>query len=411
MSTTETPAHPLEASGAFPAARRCPFAPPPEYARWRAEPRLPQVVLPSGKRAWVITRYADARAVLADPRISSDARNPGFPGLGAGEQAVAAELRPFIRMDPPEHTDVRRMLLGEFTVRRSEAREPGIRAVVDEELRRFSTGPRPADLVDGFAAPVATRLILRLLGVPGDDTAFFRGVTAVSGGRNSSAEEVGAALREMFGLLDALVERRTADPGDDLISRLVTGPFARGEISRPSLLSQIGITLNAGHETTRNMIALSVLTLLEHPDQLALLRAEPERWPDAVEELLRHLSVADTVPLRVATADLEVGGRTVRAGDGVVVPLAAANHDPASFDRDDVTAGQFDLRRSPNRHLAFGFGPHQCLGQHLARVELRTALRRLVEELPDLRLARPAADLPLALNSSIFGVDELPVTW
>ncbi|GAA3983145.1 cytochrome P450 [Thermobifida alba] len=391
----------------FPIARSCPFAPPDGYADLREARPLTRAAIPGGKEAWLVTRHADVRAALAHPAASSDARHPAFPALGDGEQAVAAELRPFIRMDPPEHTRVRRMLIGEFTVKRVRELRPAVEEICEEQVRHLLSRPRPADLVGDYANRVSTTVICRLLGVPTEDLEFFRRVTSVSGSRSSTAEEVRAALAGLFGLLDKLVDAKAADPRDDLISRLVTGPLARGEISRQSLLSQIGITLNAGHETSRNMIPLAALALLRHPDQLELLRSEPHRWPDAVEELLRHLSVADVIPLRVAADDIELDGATIPAGDGFIALLAAANRDPRAFDRPDT----LDITRPERHHVAFGYGPHQCVGQNLGRLELEVALRVLFDRVPTLRLAVPVEELPTRSASAIFGLEEVPVRW
>ncbi|UOE20661.1 cytochrome P450 [Thermobifida halotolerans] len=392
---------------AFPVARSCPFAPPDDYADMREQQPLTRADIPGAKKAWLVTRHADVRAALAHPAASSDARHPAFPALGDGEQAVAAELRPFIRMDPPEHTRIRRMLVGEFTVRRVRELRPVIEEICEEQVRHLLSRQRPADLVGDYANRVSTTVICRLLGIPTEDLEFFRRVTAVSGSRSSTAEEVSAALAGLFGLLDKLIDAKAADPRDDLISRLVTGPLARGEISRRSLLSQIGITLNAGHETTRNMIPLAALDLLRHPDQVALLRSEPHRWPDAVEELLRHLSVADVIPLRVATDDIELDGATIPAGDGFIALLAAANHDPRAFDRPDV----LDITRPERHHVAFGYGPHQCVGQNLGRLELEVALRVLFDRVPSLRPAVPLEELAARSASAVFGLEEVPVEW
>src|SRR5690606_3341241 len=266
----------------FPLTRPCPFTPPDAYQRMRGREGLTRAVIPSGEQVWLVARHADVRAALSHPAASSDARHPAFPALGEGEQAVAADLRPFIRMDPPDHTRVRRMLVGEFTVKRVREMRLAIEEICAEQADRLLTRTPPADLVGEYANRVSTTVICRLLGVPVEDLDFFRRITSVSGSRTSTEQEVNAALADLFGLIDRLIDEKSADPGDDLISRLATGPLARGEITRRSLLSQIGITLNAGHETSRNMIPLAALALLRHPDQLARLREDPSLWPGAV---------------------------------------------------------------------------------------------------------------------------------
>ncbi|MCP3424667.1 cytochrome P450 [Rothia sp. AR01] len=347
------------------------------------------------------------RTALAHPGASSDARHPAFPALGAGEQQVAAELRPFIRMDAPEHTAIRKMLVGEFTLRRVRALRPEIERICEDQAEHLLSLPRPADLVAEYANRVSTTVICRLLGVPMEDLAFFRRVTSVSGSRSATAEEVGAALHELFGMLDRLIDVKAEAPEDDLISRLVHGPLARGEITRTSLLSQLGITLNAGHETSRNLIPLAALDLLRSPDQLALLREDPGRWPAAAEELMRHLSVADAITLRVALRDIELDDGVIPAGDGFIALLGAANHDPGAF----PDPGRLDVLRTRNAHVAFGHGAHQCVGQGLGRAEVEIALRVLFDRVPSLALAVPEGDLPMRGASAIFGLEEVPVTW
>ncbi len=392
---------------AFPLARSCPFSPPEAYAAMRGNGGLTRAAVPGGKEAWLVTGFDDVRTALSHPASSSDARHPAFPALGDGEQAVAAELRPFIRMDPPEHTQVRRMLVGEFTVRRVQAMRPAVEEICREQADHLLSLPAPADLVGEYANRVSTTVICRLLGVPMEDLEFFRRVTSVSGARSSTAAEVGAALSDLFGLIDRLIDEKAQDPGDDLISRLVNGPLARGEITRTSLLSQIGITLNAGHETSRNMIPLAALDLLRHPDQLELLREDPSLWPAAVDELLRHLSVADVITLRVATEDIPLEGATIPAGDGYIALLAAADHDPRAFPEPE----RLDITRTRRNHVAFGYGAHQCVGQNLGRLEIEVALRVLFEKAPGLRPAVPLEDLPLRSSSAIFGLEEVPVSW
>src|SRR5690606_7176075 len=236
-------------------------------------------------------------------------------------------------------------------------------------------------------------------GVPVEDLDFFRRITSVSGSRTSTEQEVNAALADLFGLIDRLIDEKSADPGDDLISRLATGPLARGEITRRSLLSQIGITLNAGHETSRNMIPLAALALLRHPDQLARLREDPSLWPGAVDELLRYLSVADVITLRVATDDIPLDGGAIPAGEGYIALLGAANHDPAAF----PDPQKLDVARPQRNHVAFGYGAHQCVGQNLGRLEIEVALRTLFDRAPGLRPAVPLEELPLRSSSAIFG--------
>ncbi|MGW3470924.1 cytochrome P450 [Saccharopolyspora sp. NPDC000995] len=391
----------------FPIRRECPFTQPAAYAALRTDEPVARVTLPTGKQAWILTRYDDVRSVLADPSISADARHENLPALGLGEREAAAKSRPFIRTDPPEHTRYRRMLQAEFTVKRVKSMRPGIQSTVDRLIDEMeATGPT-ADYVPAFANAVSTSTVLELAGVPTADLEFFRDVTRISGGRNSSEQEVTDALGNMFRVLGELVDRRTTDPGEDLLSKLVVNHLLTGEADRQEVLSTIGITIIAGRETTTNMIALGTLLLLERPELLAALRADLSRVPDTVEELLRVLSIADSIPLRVATRDMDVSGTRIPAGDGIIALLGAANTDPEVFGAPD----EIDLSRAGRHHMAFGYGIHQCIGQNLARLELEIALGTILRRMPDLRLAVPFAELEFKHDAATFGLESMPVAW
>ena len=391
----------------FPIRRGCPFAAPEEYAKLRTEEPVARVTLPTGRPAWVLTRYDDVRTLLSDPRISADISRPNFPALGAGEQEAGAKLRPFIRTDPPEHTRYRRMLQAEFTVKRVRDLRPAIQASADRLIDDMLAEPQPADFVPLYANAVSTSVICELLGIPQQNLEFFRDVTRVSGSRTSTAEEVAEALNGLFTLLSDLVAQRKEQPGEDLLSKLVTDHLLPGHLTMHELLSTVGITINAGRETTTSMIALSALLLLRRPDLMEQLRAEPSLMPSAVEELLRVLSVADSIPLRVAAEEIQLSGRTVPADDGVIGLLAGANHDPDRFP-DPQTV---DFRREDNHHLAFGHGLHQCIGQQLARLELEIALQTLIRDVPTLRLAVPYEEIVFKHDSATFGVEQMLVAW
>ncbi|GAA3952940.1 cytochrome P450 [Streptomyces marokkonensis] len=391
----------------FPIQRGCPFAAPAEYAEMRTDDPVARVTLPTKREAWVVTRYDDVRELLSDPRVSADIGRPNFPALGEGEQEAGARFRPFIRTDAPEHTRYRRMLLPAFTVRRVRAMRPVVQARVDEILDGMLDAGGPVDFVTAYANAVSTSVICELLGIPRHNLEFFRDVTRISGSRNSTAEQVSEALGGLFGLLAELIAERREDPRDDLISKLVTDHLVPGNVTMDQLLSTLGITINAGRETTTSMIALSTLLLLEQPELMEELRQDPSRMPAAVDELLRVLSVADSIPLRVAAEDIELSGRTVPADDGVIALLAGANHDPEQFDDPE----RVDFHRTDNHHVAFGYGVHQCVGQHLARLELEVALETLIRRVPTLHLAGDRDQVVVKHDSATFGLEELMVTW
>ncbi|MFF5979112.1 cytochrome P450 [Streptomyces olindensis] len=391
----------------YPMARAagCPFDPPPDLTARQHEGRLVKVRLWDGSTPWLVTRYEDQRALLLDPRVSADITRPGYPlqAAGTGENNAS-----FILMDDPEHARLRRMVTAPFAIRRVEALRPGVQRIVDDLIDEMLAGSGPVDLVEAFALPVPSLVICRMLGVPYEDHDFFQENSRILIKRDAAMEDRGAAHERLIAYLDELMGEKTAHPGDDLLSGLVervrSGELTRRESARMGVLLLI-----AGHETTANMIALGTLALLEHPEQLALLRDtdDPRLVAAAVEELLRYLTIVHNGRRRTALEDIEIGGRTVRAGEGMIMPNDLANRDPAAFPDPD----RLDLRRDARRHIAFGFGVHQCLGQPLARMELQVVYGTLYRRIPTLRLAAPVESLPFKHDGSVYGVYELPVTW
>ncbi|MFC1436090.1 cytochrome P450 [Streptacidiphilus sp. N1-3] len=404
-STPATPAAPATPpSFAFPAERGgCPFDPAPVYEQARKEQPTCLVSLWDGSRTWLVTRHEDVRTVLGDRRFSADATNPGFPFLSAGRRELATRSPSFIRMDDPEHAHLRRMLTGDFIVKRVEALRPRVQEVVDDFLDRMTKDRTSADLVSEFALPVPSLVICLLLGVPYEDHDLFQRCSAVLLDSRSTADQTRRASDELVGYLEHLAGEKEHSPDEAIISRLV----ARGELSRQEVARMSLLLLVAGHETTANMTALSTLALLRNPDQLARLRAEPQLIKGAVEELLRYLSVVQAGVTRVAVETVELGGHTIRAGEGVVCLLSTANRDEGVFGTPD----DLDVARDARRHVAFGFGVHQCLGQPLARLELQIALETLLRRLPGLRLAVPFEEIEFRPDMAVYGVKALPVTW
>ncbi|MFC4034731.1 cytochrome P450 [Streptomyces polygonati] len=407
--TTPVPesALPAAASHDFPMRRTCPFAPPQQYAEVRADEPVARVTLPTGKEAWIATRYEDVRALLADPRISADIREASFPAFSQAEHEIGAKLRPFLRTDAPDHTRYRKMLQPEFTLRKARAMRPAIQAIADDLIDDMLAQTGPVDFITYYANAMSTSVICVLLGIPAENLEFFRDVTRVSGSRTSTQDEMAAALGGLFKLISELVERRRAEPGDDLLSQLVTDHLIPGHLTHDELLSVIGITINGGRVSSTSMIALSTLLLLERPELMAELRDDPDLLPAAVEELLRVTSISDALPARVATADIDLPGGTVPAGDGIIGLLAGANHDPAVF----ADPERVDFHRADNRHMAFGHGPHQCIGQNVARLEVGIALETLIRRVPTLRLAVPYGEIEFMPDAHTFGVERMPVTW
>ena len=390
----------------MPRAASCPFDPPPRLRTEQQERPLTRVRLWDGSSPWLVTRYADQRTLLQDPRVSADVTRPGYPGQIAftGENTAS-----FILMDDPEHARLRRMVTAPFAIKRIDAMRPAVQKIVDNLLDDLLAGPNPVDLVQAFALPVPSLVICELLGVPYSDHDFFQENSSTLIKRDASTEERMAASVRLIEYLDALLGTKAANPAQDLLSGLVAR-IESGELTRLEAARMGVLLLVAGHETTANMIALGTLALLEHPDQLALLREtdDPKLVVSAVEELLRYLNIPHNGRRRVALEDIEFAGETIRAGDGIILPNDIANRDPDAFADPD----SLDLTRpEARRHVAFGFGVHQCLGQPLARMELQVVYSTLYRRIPTLRRATDLDKIPFKHDGSVYGVHELLVAW
>ncbi len=391
----------------YPMQRTCPFDPPPQYAELRANDPVTRVRLWDGSTPWLLTRYDDMRIVLAHPRFSADPLRPGYPHVFEGRMVADKADKSFLRLDAPEHDRLRRMVTRNFTVKRVESLRPFIQAIVDKLIASMEAGPRPVEFVEAFAQPLPTEVITHLLGVPYEDHEIFHRATRIQFGSNSTPDQVRASLAELLAYLDDLVRRKQAEPRDDILSRLVRDELEPGHIDRQTLLNISRLLLSAGHQTTQNMTALGVLTMLQHPDQLAAIKADPGLIPGAVEELLRYSSILHTGARRVALEDIDVNGHLVRAGEGVICAIPSANRDENLFPDPDT----LNIRRDAGAHVAFGYGIHQCLGQVLARAELQIVLRTLFDRLPGLRLAVPFEELRFRRDMFVYGVYKLPLTW
>ncbi|MFI0928429.1 cytochrome P450 [Streptomyces sp. NPDC021012] len=385
---------------ALPTERRsgCPFDPPAELVEARRHGPISNYTHPGGKPGRLITGYDTVRAILADPRFSSrkDLMNVvdfQLPPAPPGE---------FLLMDEPEHSRYRKPLVGKFTVRRMRMLTERIEQITADCLDAMEeTGP-PADLVTAFAKPIPTIVICEILGVPYADRASFQEQIDTFMGGEVSDEELISAYTATQEYLAELVAAKRAHPTDDILSELTDSDLTDEELKGISL-----ILLAAGFDTTANMLSLGTFALLQNPDQLAALRADPALTDGAVEELLRYLSVAKTFH-RTALEDVELDGHTIEAGTTVLLSYNTANRDPDRF----ADPHTLDLSRQAAGHLAFSHGIHQCLGQQLARVEMRVAFRALVDRFPTLRLAVPAEEVALRPETAdIYGVKSLPVTW
>ncbi|ROP36057.1 cytochrome P450 [Saccharothrix texasensis] len=385
-----------------------PFDPPSRITELREAHPVSPMLFPDGHEGWLVTGYDAVRRLMADTRFSSR-QDLGVvhvpyetPGMPAPTEPSPQMPGLFISMDPPDHTRLRRMLTGAFTVKRMKQLEEHIADIVERQLDELARLAPPVDLVKAFALPVPSLVICELLGVPYEDREDFQVNSARFLERDIALEEKMAAFGAMNAFLAELVTRKRAEPAEDLLSDLAR----HDDLSVEELTGIAFLLLLAGHETTANMLSLGTFALLEHPGQLAALREDPELLPGAVEELMRYLSVAD-IFYRYATEDVELGGETITKGSTVVVSLLAANHDPLRFE----DAGALDVRRQARGHLSFGHGVHQCLGQQLARIEMRAGFGGLLRRFPTLALAVPADEVRLKSDMNIYGVHELPVTW
>ncbi|SBT41116.1 cytochrome P450 [Micromonospora auratinigra] len=389
---------------------RDPLVPLDADERRRFTGPVTKVRLPTDATAWLVTRHADVRALLRHPGFSADLSRPGFPLLRRLAPGALSDRRGgFIRMDGAEHSRLRRMLTAEFMIKNVRRIEPLITETVERALDGLRDAGPPADLIAHFALPVPSMVICHLLGVPYADHDFFQERSRTLIDRDAPPDRVQRHVQELRDYLHRLVEVKVAagDRTDDLIGRLARDRVDTGELAVDELVGMAVLLLIAGHETTANMIGLSTLLLLRHPARYAALRDDPGHADGLVDELLRYLSIVRTGLPRLATEDVEIGGRLIRAGEGAIAVLSLANRDGDVF----AAADAFDPYRAAQQHVAFGFGVHQCIGQPLARAELRIALVALARRFPRLRPAVTTRRLPTRDSSIVYGLDELPVTW
>ncbi|MFF3372218.1 cytochrome P450 [Streptomyces sp. NPDC002680] len=409
---TETAGDPAAAMPEWPMPRAegCPFDPPPALRPLSAGKGLATIRIWDGSTPWIVTGHAEQRTLLNDPRVSVDEKLPGFPhwheGMAAG---VDHRPRSVFNSDAPEHTHYRRIMTSPFTFKRVEALRPVIQRITDDLIDKMLAGPQPADIVEALALPLPTYMISEILGVPQEDHAFIHRSASEGIRRNATPEQAMGVFRALNDYLLGLIEKKTAEPADDVLSDIAVRVKAGDITLAEAAMMGIGL-LSAGHETSANMIGLATVALLENPDQLAILRdtEDPKVVAGAVEELLRYLGIIHGGQRRIAKEDIEIGGEVIRAGEGIIIELFSANRDENVFPEPDV----LDLHRDNARHHnAFGFGIHQCIGQQLARVELQVVYGTLFRRVPTLRLAKPVDEIEFKHDRLAYGVYALPVNW
>ncbi|AJF65996.1 cytochrome P450 [Streptomyces vietnamensis] len=388
----------------------CPFAPDPELARLRREEPVSRIRLTGGSEAWLVTRFADARQVLADPRFSSRLTPIGVVVPPSQDQGLSEALQSrqpgtFIEEDPPEHTRLRALVTREFTTRRMRRLQPYVEAVVEEHLEVMAAAPHPVDLMAAFALPVPSRIICAILGLPTEGTYDFAGHTRVMTDVMSPLPELIEARDALRAGMREVVRGKRRNPGDDLLGRVIRE--SGDSVTDEELVGIGNLLLVAGHETTAHMLGLGVLALLHHPDQADVLRDRPELCDSAIDELVRYVTIPHHGELRTATEDVRVGDVLLRAGEQVLVSLPSANWDPEGIEAPDT----LDLTRPPRTHLAYGHGVHHCVGTPLAQLELRVALPALLRRFPDMRCAVPYDEVPFRRSNVTYGLHALPLTW
>ncbi|MET7641795.1 cytochrome P450 [Streptomyces sp. NPDC005438] len=391
----------------LPTRRERPLDPPDAFGELRADQPIAPMVFPDGHEGWVVTDYALVRELLVDQRFSSKGslKHLAFPSDRAMDFDFEKDLPPgqFEHMDPPDHTRYRKLLTPEFTLRRMRQLTPRIEAIAADRVAAMRRKGPPADLVHDFSLPMSSQVICDLLGIPTEHQDRFEADSSKLLNLDTAPEEVIGALHNITGLLGEVAERKLAEPGDDLLTKLATS----GEVDGAELIGMSLLLLVAGHETTANMLSLGTYALLREPDQLAKLRGDESLVEGAVEELLRFLTIVHIGVQRIPTEDLEIRGVPVKAGQTVLLHLPSANRDPGRFPGGD----QLDVTRRAIGHLTFSHGIHQCVGQQLARLELRIGYTTLLREFPDLRLAVPEEEVPMRDNMTVYGVHSLPVAW
>jgi len=384
------------------------------FAELRArEPVLHQLTLDASTEGWFVSRYADVEAALRDDKRL--VRDPALAGVAFPTSPLDDLLNNhMLTRDGEDHRRLRTLVQQAFTPKRVAALRPRVQALadalIDAVVERGSM-----DLIGAFAFPLPTSVILEMLGVPVADRDRFRAwsnalITPVLDA--AGGQEAMELLTQFTDYLRGLFEVRRRDPQDDLLSGLLAAEEAGDRLSESELFSTMVLLIVAGHETTVNLIANSVLALHRNPEQRARLEqalasGDPRAMPRAVEELLRYDGSVERALVRWAAQDIEIAGHRIPRGDGVILILGSANHDPERFDAPE----RLDLEREPNAHLGFGKGPHYCLGAPLARLEADVALTTLLRRLPGLRVAAPAGELRYRPLPMFKALEELPVAW
>ncbi|MEV5681291.1 cytochrome P450 [Streptomyces sp. NPDC052179] len=387
-----------------------PLDPPADYTRLREDQPIVKVRFPNGSTGWLVTRFDEGSKVFTDPRLS--ARRPRHD-TPEGEISEAGEDAPFdagfVMMDEPEHGAYRRLLTARFTPKAVQNKlQPYLDKIVDEHLDAIAAGPETFDFVQAMALPIPCLVICELLGVPYEDRDGFHEATVDLMDMAKSREERDKGAHWLIDYITNLVaDKRRTGATDGILAELIDKTDGESPALTEKQLIGLGVLLLfAGHDTTAAMMGLSTLTLLTHHEQREDMLAHPEKIGTTVEELMRYLTIVQFGLGRVAKEDLELADASIKKGDLVVVAMNAANRDPRAFQDPDT----LDIDRKMARHMGFGYGVHACLGQNVARAELRTVLPKLFQRFPNLRLATPLEEVPMDFTGTNYGVRKLMVT-
>ncbi|MFJ1662503.1 cytochrome P450 family protein [Streptomyces anthocyanicus] len=399
---------------------RCPFRLDPlaadlqgENEDLRAMGPAARIELPGGVLATSITSQALAKRLMMDDRVSKDPRrhwpaynNGGVPALWPFR--IWVDIRNALSTYGEEHARLRQLIAPAFSTRRVRQLQPSIEDIVERRLDDLEAQPEgPVDLRKDFAWLIPLQVVNLLLGIPKDMEETFRHLVGANMSTHYTPEQAEANGRAYYELLDSLVETKRRSPGDDITTHLV-GLHDKGTVSRKELIDSLMLLVGAGHETTMNALDQACVSLLSHPEQLALVQSGQVSWGAAIDETLRHQSPVANILLRFAVETIHDAetGTTIEQGEAIVINLAAAGRDPLLHHQ----PADFDLTRASRRqHIAFGHGPHYCLGAELARLELRTSLDRLFQRFPSMSLAVPAADLKPLPSFISNGHQAIPV--
>lgn len=369
-----------------------------------------------GHHTWLVTRYSDAEAILRDERFvknkqhvfSSAERTPLSDGDGSADDLFGLGL---LALDPPDHTRLRSLVSLSFTPRMVEQWRLRIQEITDKLIDAVAE-KGSMDLIEEFAFPIPMRVISEILGLRAEDSARLHGwIKTIADALDDPAafQEAAPQLQATYVFLCALIEEKRQNPVDDLVSKLIQAEDAGDRLTKRELISIVFVLILTGYETTANLIGNGVLALLTHPDQIALLKSNPDQalLRTAIEEFLRYHSPVTISTFRWVREDIQIGEKLIRRGDGIVISLSAANRDETAF----ANADALDIARRENAHLAFGKGIHYCLGAPLARLEGQIAIGTLLRRLPKLRLLVDPADLSWRPGSTVMGLYHLPVAF